>query len=167
MSITFKYFDQDKNYLLKTVQAFSKDRLLPTWTKQAYEGYLTQENPLGLEDDFTREVRTQIMKGVYILDEAYELLAAIYRFHHGDNQLSFLWDGRSHMQHYDEQWEAQFKEWTRTLSLQKEVYRGVIKAALDDGAPADFLKQSVRRAVLRHFQMRVSRRKKMPLLKIA
>ena len=78
MSIEDKYFDHDKNYLLKTVQAFSKESLQMDWTILTLDGYMSIENPLGLEDDFSINLKSKIHKGAYILDESYDLLSAIY-----------------------------------------------------------------------------------------
>lgn len=162
MSIDQKYFPTDKNYLLKTVQAFSKDSLLDEWTKQAYNGYMTHENPMGLEDDFTLTIKTKIRQGVSVLDESYDLLAAIFRYKYGDNQLSFLWDGRTHMEYYDELWRDTYLDWTRKLCLKPEIYRSIIKASIaTQNMNIDFLKMSVKRAVLKSFKVRISRAQKL------
>lgn len=158
MSIEAKYFESDKNYLLKTVQAFSKDVLLEKWTSLAYAGYMQQENPLGLEDDFTLFIKQEIGKGACILDEAYELIAAVYRYKYGENQLSFLWDGRTHMEYYDDEWRKTFLQWTATLCAHKDVYRSIVKAALaHEGVNNEFLSISLRRCVLKHFNVRLTR----------
>ena len=62
MSIEQKYFYGDKNYLLKTVQAFSKEALIDYWAVEAYQGYMSIENPLGLEDNFT-SIKSEIRNG--------------------------------------------------------------------------------------------------------
>ena len=162
MSIEDKYFNHDKNYLLKTVQAFSKESLLLDWTSIAYDGYMSMENPLGLEDDFTINLKTEIHKGAYILEEVYDLLAAVYRFRYGDNQLAFVWDGRSHLDYYDEKWKGAFADWIDILSHKNEVYRGVIKAALaDDKTNTDFLANFVKRIVLSYFDVKLTRSHKL------
>ncbi len=158
MSIEAKYFPADKNYLLKTVQAFSKQALMEKWASHAYEGYMCQENPLGLEDDFTIQIKSEIHKGVAILDETYDLLAAVYRYKYGENQLSFLWDGRTHMEYYDDEWRKAFIQWATTLSTHRDVYRTIIKAAMaDTRMNTDFLSLTLRRFVLKYFNVRLTR----------
>ena len=158
MSIEERYFPSDKNYLLKTVQAFSKHMLLEKWAGEAYNGYMQQENPLGLEDDFTLSIKTEIPKGTFILEDVYDVLAAVYRYKHGDNQLTFLWDGRTHMEHYDEEWRSIFQQWIVVLCQHKEVYRTIIKAAMaDTRTNTDFLSITIRRFVLKHFNVRLTR----------
>lgn len=158
MLIDHKYFPADKNHLLKTVQAFSKDVLLEIWTRNAFEGFMMVENPLGLEDSFTQSIRNDIIKGKDILDEVYDLLAAVYRFRYGSNQLTFMWDGRTHMEFYDQEWRDCFEEWTKKLSTKPEVYRAIIKAALaTEGTNTDFLKSSIRRTILKDYKIKLSR----------
>lgn len=158
MSIEERYFSADKNYLLKTVQAFSKHALLEKWAFEAFNGYMQQENPLGLEDDFTLSIKSEIPKGSFILEDIYDIVAAVYRYKHGDNQLSFLWDGRTHMEHYDDEWRTTFHSWVIALCQNKEVYRTIIKAAMaDNQTNTDFLAITMRRFVLKHFNVRLTR----------
>ncbi len=168
MSIDHKYFSADKNYLLKTVQAFGKDKLQEVWTQNALEGFMVCENPLGLEDSFTLQIRQEIRKGTVILEEGYELLAAIYRFRYGSNQLAFLWDGRTHMEFYDEEWRETFNVWTKRISTKPEVYRAVIKAAVADAdMNTDFLKASIRRTILKEFKIKLSRAQRIEHLSVS
>jgi len=162
MSIEQKYFPSDKNHLLKTVQAFGKERFLKQWTEECFNGFLKAENPMGLRDDFTIFLESKIQGGRFILEEAYELLAAIYRLRHGDNQLSFMWDGRTHMEYYDEEWKNTFTRWTEQLCEHKEVYKSIIRAALaDEKTNTDFLRASLRRFILKKFKLKLTRSQKL------
>lgn len=156
MLIEEKYFKQDKNYLLKSVQAFSKESLLNEWTQQIFASYNQQHNPMGLEDDFIIELKGKVPKGKELLYDNYDILAAIYRFNHSDNQLEFNWDGRSHMETYDEDWKARYRVWITTLSQIKEIQRPIVRyASQGDGLNNDFLKISIRKAILSHFDLRL------------
>ena len=165
MSIDLKYFQQDKNYLLKTVQAFSKEALLHIWTQEAYKSYIILENPLGLEDSFTLSIQSSIHKGSCILDEVYDLIAAVYRLKEDNNQLSFMWDGRSHMEYYDAEWRTTFGAWIIELCKKGEIHRAIIKASLaDKKTNTDFLANSIRLAILDHFKIKQTRSRKLQLL---
>ena len=72
-------------------------------------------NPLGLEDEFTRHIRTFRPAGFPGLEEWYLILAAIYRFRQGTNQLEFLWDGSDHLTQYSQEWGIQFRAWTTSF----------------------------------------------------
>ncbi|SNT26007.1 hypothetical protein SAMN05421640_3010 [Ekhidna lutea] len=156
MLIEEKYFAQDKNYLLKSVQAFSKEVLLNEWLQQILRSYSFQHNPMGLEDDFIIELKQKIHFGKELLEANYDILAAIYRHDHADNQLEIMWDGRSHMEAYDADWKSMYQSWIEKLSLVKEIQRPIIKYAVSEGdINHTFLKQSIRRAILSHFGLRM------------
>ncbi|WP_436517118.1 hypothetical protein [Ekhidna sp. To15] len=156
MLIEEKYFQQDKNYLLKSVQAFSKEILLDQWLQQILDAYNTQHNPMGLEDDFIIELKKKISFGKELLEDNYDILAAIYRHNHADNQLEIMWDGRSHMEAYDADWKKMYARWIEKLSFVKDLQRPIIKYAVSEGGVNHtFLKQSIRRAILSHFNLRM------------
>ena len=162
MTIEQKYFPTDKNYFLKTVQAFSKEMLLNEWTEAAFNGYMKSENPMGLMDDFTLSLKEKIGNGKTVLDEVYDILAAIYRHKNGDNQLSFMWDGRTHMDFYDDAWKATYRSWIDSLCLKPEIYRAIVKAAVSDNKMnSDFLKASIRRTIFKTYKVKVTRSNKL------
>ncbi len=142
--------------MLKSVQAFSKEYLMTSWLDTILSAYTIQHNPLGLEDDFTLEIREKITLAKPLLEEAYDIVAAIYRLDHGDNQLSFQWDGRTHMEVYDADWKAMFQHWTFELSQIKEIQRPILRYAISaNHTNTEFLLQSIRRGVLSHFCIRL------------
>ncbi|MEP1032862.1 hypothetical protein [Ekhidna sp.] len=156
MLIEEKYFPQDKNYLLKSVQAFSKEILLDQWLQQILASYSMQHNPMGLEDDFIIELKKKISLAKELLEDNYDILAAIYRHNHADNQLEIMWDGRSHMEAYDSDWKEMYADWIQQTSLIKDIQRPIIKYAVSEGGiNHTFLKQSIRRAILSHFNLRI------------
>jgi len=147
---------QDKNHLLKTVQAFSKEHLLAVWLEEVLNAYSVQHNPMGLEDDFMIELRSKINDSKEIINEPYDILSAIYRFDHVCNQLAFQWDGRTHMEVYDAAWKAMYLRWAQQLSLVKEVQRPIVKYAITGGnANTDFLKALIRKGILNFFNIRM------------
>lgn len=160
MLIEEKFFDQDKNHLLKAVQAFSKESLLDLWVKQVFNSYNELHNPMGLEDDFIVELRLKVSKCKDLLYNNYDILAAIYRFNHSDNQLEFMWDGRSHMEAYDQEWKAMYSDWLIKLSAIKEIQRPLVRYATQgDGFNNDFLKSSLKRAILGYFDLKLRSQK--------
>lgn len=111
---------------------------------------------MGLEDDFIIELKSKINLGKTLLEDNYDLLAAVYRYIHGDNQLEIRWDGRSHLEAYDEEWKSMFLKWTETLSLIKEIQRPVIRYAISSTeSNSTFLVQSLRRGILNHFKLKL------------
>ena len=111
---------------------------------------------MGLVDDFILELQEKVHLGKELLADNYDILAAIYRHDHADNQLEIMWDGRSHMEAYDSDWKEMYTLWITKLSHVKEIQRPIIKYAVSEsGVNHQFLKQSIRRAILAHFRLRM------------
>ena len=106
-----KYFPRDKNYLLKEAQDSTKSLLLSYLFSTVKDAYFQKFNPLGLNDTISLKVKRSRRSDLDCLHEFYNSLAAIYRFKFGENQLQFLFDGRSHVDKYREDWTAAFHDW--------------------------------------------------------
>lgn len=155
-----KYFDQDKNTMLRAAQGFIEPQLLNLWVKKALAAYKQRENPLGLVDDFILELEKIDQYETSILSEIYEIMSAIYRFKKGDNQLEFIWDGRSHYEVYAENWKSEFESWVSQLSQSPEIYRPILKACvLKQDTNHKMLFYAIRRIILNHFQIQIGRNK--------
>ncbi len=161
------YFDQDKNYLLKEAQALTKDVLLEKWVLQGIEGYIQLNNPLGLVDDFIRTLVNVTHYDTQLLSGIYDFMAAGYRLKYSTNQLEFLWDGRSHLAVYRDEWTTQYNHWIYGLSMNDHINRSIIKACvLKQGGSTTLLERNLSRMVLGHLNLRWDGRKK-ALLKVA
>ncbi|MEQ8473099.1 MAG: hypothetical protein RIC35_18030 [Marinoscillum sp.] len=155
-----KYFDQDKNSILRAAQGFVEPQLLKQWVDVAFDSYMMLENPLGLEDSFILELKSIEEYDVSFLQEHYEILSAIYRYEKGNNQLEIIWDGRSHYEVYAENWSETFEEWIQFFCLKPEIYRSILKACiLQQGTNSKFLYYAVRRTILGHFNLKIARNK--------
>lgn len=155
-----KYFDQDKNQILRAAQAFVEPRLLIQWVEVAKSKYEIAENPLGLVDDFMLRIQEIREYDTQFLSEFYELLSVVYRFTIGDNQLEFIWDGRSHYEVYAENWSEKFLEWVNELSSYPEVYRAILKACiLKQDINFRFHFYAIRRLILAKFKVSFGRNK--------
>jgi hypothetical protein len=155
-----KYFDQDKNTILRAAQGFVEPQLLTLWVEKALEGYSINENPMGLVDDFILSIQEVDKYNTAFLSELYTILAAIYRLKKGNNQLEFIWDGRSHYEVYAEIWREEFENWMNYFCNQPEVYRAIIKVCvLKQGTNNKFLFYGIRRSILNYFKVEISRNK--------
>ena len=108
-----KYFPRDKNYLLKEAQDSTKSSLLFYLLSSVKDAYSQKFNPLGLDDPISQKVKRSRKHHLDCLDEFYDSLAAVYRFKYGENQLQFLFDGRTHIEKYSEDWTETFCDWIR------------------------------------------------------
>ncbi len=111
---------------------------------------------MGLEDDFILELKQKISQAKGLLEDNYDIIAAIYRHDHADNQLEIMWEGRSHMEAYDSDWKEMYSNWIQKLSLIKDIQPPIIKYAVSEsGINHTFLKHSIRRAILSQFNLRM------------
>lgn len=155
-----KYFPQDKNTILRAAQGFIEPQLLHLWVKKALEVYKQLENPLGLVDDFILELEKITEFDTSLLSEIYEIMSAIYRFKRGNNQLEFIWDGRSHYEVYAENWKRDFEESIASITESPEVYRPIMKSCiLKQPTNHRMLFYAIRRIVLQQAQVQVGRNK--------
>ncbi len=144
--------------MLRAAQGFVEPQLLNYWVEKALDCYNVNENPMGLVDDFILELRSVKSFNTEFLIELYTLLAAIYRFKKGNNQLEFIWDGRSHYEVYAENWRVEFEEWMHIFCNQPEVYRAIIKiCVLKYETNSKFLFYGIRRIILSHFNVEIGR----------
>jgi len=56
----------------------------------------------------------------------YNKLSTIYRYNHGEVQLSFLWDGTSHEEYYRNRWKSFFKRETNRMSQNLSFLKSVL-----------------------------------------
>ena len=155
-----KYFDQDKNSILRAAQGFVEPQLLNHWIRTAFDTYMQLENPMGLVDDFILELQSVEEYDHTLLKELYEIIAAIYRLKKGDNQLEIIWDGRSHYEVYAENWSETFDQWTRQFTMKPEIYRAIIKSCiLKQPTNHKMLYYGIRKVILDAFRLKIGRNK--------
>lgn len=121
-----KFFPLDKNYLLEETQLRQQDCLLHELTDKAKAAYQLIHNPLGLNDAFSEKITQYQPQNLKPLHSFYQNLAGIYRYKYGENQLTFLWDGRDHAEKYREDWSGAFRNWTDRLCLSSQFVQAVL-----------------------------------------
>jgi hypothetical protein len=116
----------DKNYLLEEAQLLLKDQLLYHLFDSVKQAYEQQQNPLGLQDKFSLQIKKYKLLNLKPLEEFYFQLAGVYRFKWGDNQLAFVWDGRDHLEKYKEEWLRFFNDSIEIFCRQELFVRAVL-----------------------------------------
>lgn len=84
-------------------------------------------NPLGLDDSYSKRIKSFEPKDLDSLNTFYQNLAAVYRYKCGDTQLEFIWDGGEHFEKYKLEWSDAFDQWSAQF-FRQELF---IKAVLD------------------------------------
>ena len=105
-----KLFNNDKNYILKKVQSQTKNALLQLLISNSIKKYEKSTNSLGLIDETSKIIQRFKIKSYRELNFFYKKISTIYRYKHGEVQLSFLWDGSSHEEFYKNRWIYFFNE---------------------------------------------------------
>ena len=123
-------FAQDKNYILKEVQADTKDTLLNQMVKKVRENYLSRSNPLDLEDDTVRAIKQCRQFTLDHLDMFYWELAGVFRYRIGSNQLEFIFSGRSHYDKYYDDWTEAFEIWLEDFLMSPYFIRAVLEMSI-------------------------------------
>jgi len=121
-----KFFTLDKNYILQEAQLLNQGAFLASLFEKARKNYLLLENPLGLEDDFILKIKNFKPRNYRFLHEFYERLSAVYRYRYDDSQLELIFDGRSHIDKYSEEWQIAFQKWTDDFCLDRVFLKNLI-----------------------------------------
>ncbi len=130
VSMQRKLFPFDKNHILKEAQLGCKEGLLKVLVENAKQSYLDLCNPLGLEDDPIRKIKSSRHFELNLLEEFYEHLAGIYRYKYGSNQLEFRFDGKSHYEKYREDWSETFHEWTAEFCRDVNFLKAILEVTV-------------------------------------
>ncbi len=156
-----KFFPSDKNYLLEDAQLRLRDRLLTTLIDKAVATYQCVNNPLGLNDAFSERIANYLPKSLDALYPFYETLSGVYRFKFGENQLSFLWDGRDHTEKYGSDWSAVFAEWTSRLCSEMQFAQAVLDLTvfLPENSMAQLAANRMNAVMLDRFEVKIHKQK--------
>lgn len=124
-----KFFPRDKNYILEEAQLSLEQSLLHYLTDFVKVEYLLRHNPLGIEDDLAKKIRSHGNDGSDLrhLHDFYVCLTGVFRFnHYSDNQLSFDFDGRDPFEKYCDEWTTAFRQWVREFCRHENFLRAVL-----------------------------------------
>lgn len=164
-----KFFPLDKNYLLEEAQLSLQDSLLHQLIDRVKDHYLQIHNPLGLDDAFSLRLKNHTCKNLKPLYSFYQNMAGVYRYKYGENQLTFSWDGRDHLEIYRDEWSAAFQKWTIEF-CQHELF---IQAILDltvflpENRHAELAENRMNHFLLKHFEVKIHKSRGIVQMKVA
>jgi hypothetical protein len=154
-----KYFAQDKNYILKQAQIALKDQGVKMMVDIAIDSYLRKNNPLGLIDDFVLHLQQYENPDIRFLYKPYQLLSAIYRFLHSDNQLEFSWDGQSHFDIFTQEWREKLGYWMRELTMSTYLDKAIIKGSIiNPGSDHRLLEAHIHKIIYSKFPVKKTKK---------
>jgi hypothetical protein len=151
-----KFFALDKNYLLEEAQLALQDTLLYKLVEKTKKHYELQHNPLGVMDLFALKIRNYRPGNLKPLESFYQTLAGIYRFKFGENQLEFLWDGKSHIEKYQRDWTDTFGQWIDEFRHRPQFIQAVLDLTvfLPENRHADLAENRMNFVMLQFFSQK-------------
>lgn len=122
-----KFFPLDKNYILEDAQLSLEKTLLQYLVDFVKVQYLLRHNPLGIADDMSKKIESHSSADFRHLHEFYVNLMGIFRYrYYGDNQLTFLFDGKDDFKKYQGEWSLEFKKWVKEFCKHHNFLRAVL-----------------------------------------
>jgi hypothetical protein len=164
-----KLFPLDKNYILRQAQSQLEDDMIDLMVFELRKSYTQLYNPLMLMDktysqildcfEFPKE-RTRLI---------YRQLCGIYRYKNRDNQLELLFDGRTHLEKFRDDWTAQLQLWCRELGQHEQYIKTLLRMTLlyDGEGRAAWAENHCKAFINQHFELKIVKRKGELKLKLA
>ncbi|GHE57137.1 hypothetical protein [Roseivirga thermotolerans] len=156
-----RLFLLDKNYILKQAQKDQRASLQLRLMEIVKEGYFLVYNPLRLPDTTSEQVRLFQTTELDVFDELYDILAGIYRYQIGDNQLELLFDGSSHYDKYVTDWTEAFCAYTQELCTKKNFILAALELTVfrSPEKRIELAQNRMKVAIFEHFELKVYKHK--------
>ncbi len=155
-----KIFPLDKNYILRQAQSELEEDLLDRMIFELKRSYTLLYNPLILMD----QTFTQILDTYEYPRERirliYRQLCGIYRFKFGDNQLEMLFDGRTHLEKFKEDWSKYFISSIQELGIYEQYVKTMLRMTLlyDTETRAEWAENHCKAFINQQFELKVVKR---------
>jgi len=155
-----KLFPLDKNYILRQAQSVLEEELIDRMIFELKRSYTSLYNPLQLMDTTYEQILDTFE---FPRDRArliYRQLSGIYRYKHGDNQLEMLFDGRTHLEKFQEDWSAAFLAYVSELGIYEQYVKTMLRMTLlfDTESRAEWAENHCKAFINQHFELKVVKR---------
>ena len=152
-----RLFLLDKNYILKQAQSDLQLELQAQLVDMVKEAYFLQFNPLRLVDEMSELVESFKPIHLSFFDDLYEILAGIYRYQIGDNQLELLFDGKSHYEKYVIDWTEAFQGYVRDMCQKKNFILAALELTVFHSPEKriELAQNRMKVAIFDHFELKV------------
>jgi|SRR5690606_1587963 len=156
-----KLFPLDKNLIFRQAQSLLEERLVESMVEELKKAYTLWYNPLGLMDATYAQILDTNEFPRDRIRLIYAQLCGIYRYRYTSNQLEFLFDGRSHLEKYQNEWEEQFMRWLRELGRHESYVKTMLRMTLlyDTESRAAFAENRCKSFINEYFGVRIIKRK--------
>lgn len=164
-----KLFPLDKNYILRQAQTAMEDRMLELMVFELKRSYTVLYNPLMLMDNTFNQILDAHDFPKDRLKVIYHQLCGVYRYKFGSNQLELLFDGRTHLDKFQEDWTGQLTEWIRELGQHEQYVKTMLRMTVlfDTDSRAEWSENQCKAFINQYFDLKIVKRKGELKLKIA
>lgn len=164
-----KLFPLDKNYILRQAQSELEETLIDRMVAELKRSYTLLFNPLELMDQTYEQIlSTEDFPRDRVL-LIYRQLCGVYRYIHRDNQLEMIFDGRTHLEKFKDDWTEAFISYLRLLGQQEQYVKSMLRMTLlnDIESRAEWAENSCKACINQYFQIKVIKRQGELLLKVS
>ncbi|MCH6200104.1 hypothetical protein MMU07_10955 [Aquiflexum sp. LQ15W] len=164
-----KLFPLDKNYILRQAQSILEEQMLEVMVFELKKSYTQLYNPLMLMDETFGKIIDSYEYPTDRLRMIYRQLCGIYRFKNKDNQLELLFDGRTHLEKFQEDWSLQLIQWVHELGYHEQYVKTMLRMTLlfDTESRAEWSENHCKFFINQYFELKIIKRKGELKLKIA
>ncbi|GAB2618703.1 hypothetical protein [Belliella aquatica] len=164
-----KLFPLDKNYILRQAQTAMEDRMLELMVFELKRSYTVLYNPLMLMDNTFNQILDAHDFPKDRLKVIYHQLCGVYRYKFGSNQLELLFDGRTHLDKFQEDWTGQLTDWIRELGQHEQYVKTMLRMTVlfDTDSRAEWSENQCKAFINQYFDLKIVKRKGELKLKIA
>ncbi len=155
-----KLFPLDKNYILRQAQSVLEEDLIDRMIFELKRSYTSLYNPLQLMDTTYEQILDTFEFPRERARLIYRQLSGIYRYKHGDNQLEMLFDGRTHLEKFQEDWSAAFITYVSELGIYEQYVKTMLRMTLlfDTESRAEWAENHCKAFINQHFELKVVKR---------
>lgn len=155
-----KLFPLDKNYILRQAQSVLEEELIDRMVFELKRSYTFLFNPLRLMDPTYERILDTMEFPRERVRLIYRQLCGIYRFKHGDNQLEFLFDGRTHFEKFQEDWSAALIHYVQELGQYEPYVKTMLRMTVlyDTETRAEWSENNCKAFINQFFEVRVVKR---------
>ncbi|MCR9016175.1 hypothetical protein [Aquiflexum gelatinilyticum] len=156
-----KLFPLDKNYILRQAQSILEEQMLEVMVFELKKSYTQLYNPLMLMDETFAKILDTYEYPKDRLRMIYRQLCGIYRFKNKDNQLELLFDGRTHLEKFQEDWSLQLIQWVHELGYHEQYVKTMLRMTLlfDTESRAEWSENHCKFFINEYFELKIIKRK--------
>ncbi|SDC95997.1 hypothetical protein SAMN04488104_101098 [Algoriphagus faecimaris] len=155
-----KIFPLDKNYILRQAQSVLEEEMIDRMVFELKRSYTFLYNPLRLMEPTYARILDTLEFPRDRVRMIYRQLCGVYRYKHGDNQLEFLFDGRTHFEKFQEDWSAALVKYVQDLGQYEPYVKTMLRMTVlyDTESRAEWSENHCKAFINQFFEVRVVKR---------